>query len=95
MAPRIHANLVASPSFFGLRMLLLFLSIADLANALGPRPPNVLAVTWSAQAMRLLVAWGYWTDRQPGRVRIDSRSIAPGFSGVQCRSPDVCSAKDI
>jgi len=47
----------------GLWMLLLFLSIVELANVLGPPPPSVLAVTWSAQAMWLLVAWGYWVDR--------------------------------
>jgi hypothetical protein len=47
----------------GLWMLLLFLSIVELANVLGPPPPSVLAVTLSAQAMWLLVAWGYWVDR--------------------------------
>ena len=42
--------------------LLLFLAIVELANVFGPPPPSVLAVTWSAQAMWLLVAWGYWVD---------------------------------
>jgi hypothetical protein len=42
--------------------LLSFLSIVELANVLGPPPPNVPAVTWSAQALWLLVAWGYWVD---------------------------------
>ena len=39
-----------------------FLSIVELANVLGPPPPGVRAVTWSAQALWLLVAWGYWVD---------------------------------
>jgi hypothetical protein len=51
----------------GLWMLLLFLSIVELANVFGPPPPSVLAVAWSAQAMWLLVAWGYWVDRHRER----------------------------
>jgi len=47
----------------GLWALVLFLAIVELANVFGPPPPSVLAVTWSAQAMWLLVAWGYWVDR--------------------------------
>jgi hypothetical protein len=42
--------------------LLLFLSLVELANVLGPPPPGVRAVTWSAQALWLVVAWGYWVD---------------------------------
>ncbi len=33
------------------------------ANLFGPPPPSVSAVAWSAQAIWLLVAWGYWVDR--------------------------------
>jgi len=40
----------------GLWALLLFLAVVELANVFGPPPPGVLAVTWSAQAMWLLVA---------------------------------------
>ena len=47
----------------GLWMLLLFLALVELANVLGPPPPSVRAVAWSAQAMWLLVAWAYWVDR--------------------------------
>lgn len=47
----------------GLWMLLLSLAIVELANVLGPPPPSVVAVAWSAQAMWLLVAWAYWVDR--------------------------------
>lgn len=47
----------------GLWALLLFLAAVEVANVLGPPPPNVRDVAWSAQAMWLLVAWGYWVDR--------------------------------
>ena len=43
--------------------LIAFLLIVYLANLFGPPPPSVAAVAWSAQAMWLLVAWGYWIDR--------------------------------
>jgi hypothetical protein len=33
------------------------------ANFVSPPPPSVSAVAWSAQAMWLLVLWGYWVDR--------------------------------
>jgi hypothetical protein len=52
--------------------LVAFLLIIEIANLLGPPPPNVAAVAWSAQAVWLLVAWGYWIDRhrapRPARV---------------------------
>lgn len=40
-----------------------FLAAVQLANLLGPPPPSVAAVTWSAQAVWLLVAWAWWLDR--------------------------------
>jgi membrane-bound metal-dependent hydrolase YbcI (DUF457 family) len=40
-----------------------FLLTVYLASILGPPPPSIDAVTWSAQAMWLVVAWGYWVDR--------------------------------
>jgi hypothetical protein len=48
-----------------------FLLIINLANLLGPPPPSATAVAWTAQAVWLLVAWGYWIDRhrQPRPVR--------------------------
>lgn len=42
--------------------LVLFLSLVYLANVFGPPPPSVAAVAWAAQAIWLLVAWGYWID---------------------------------
>lgn len=46
-----------------------FLVVVYLANVFGPPPPSVAAVAWSAQAIWLLVAWGYWIDRHRASVR--------------------------
>ena len=43
--------------------LVVFLALIYLANIFGPPPPSVAAVAWAAQAIWLLVAWGYWIDR--------------------------------
>jgi len=40
-----------------------FLVIIYAANLAGPPPPSGVAAAWSALAMWLLVAWGYWIDR--------------------------------
>jgi hypothetical protein len=40
-----------------------FLVGVYLANLFGPPPPSAQAVAWTANAMWLLVAWGYWLDR--------------------------------
>lgn len=40
-----------------------FLLAIYAANLLGPPPPSGMAAAWSALAMWLLVAWGYWVDR--------------------------------
>jgi hypothetical protein len=47
-------------SFIG---LVVFLALVYIANVFGPPPPSIAAVAWSAQAIWLLVAWGYWIDR--------------------------------
>lgn len=51
----------------GFWALVAFLALVEVANVFGPPPPSVRAVAVSAQAMWLLVAWGYWVDkhRQP------------------------------
>lgn len=40
-----------------------FITIVYLATMFGPMPPDMSAVAWSAQAIWLLVIWGYWIDR--------------------------------
>jgi membrane-bound metal-dependent hydrolase YbcI (DUF457 family) len=47
----------------GFWLLVLFLLAVYAANLAGPPPPSVTAVAWSAQAMWILVAWGFWVDR--------------------------------
>jgi hypothetical protein len=46
----------------GLWCLAGFLVVVYIANSFGPPPPTVTAVAWSAQALWLLVIWGYWID---------------------------------
>ncbi|HEX5758929.1 MAG TPA: hypothetical protein VF121_07010 [Thermoanaerobaculia bacterium] len=40
-----------------------FLLVVYLANLFAPPPPSPAAIAWAAQAMWLLVAWGFWVDR--------------------------------
>ena len=47
----------------GLWSLVIFLVAVYLASVFGPPPPSAAAVAWSAQAMWLLVVWGYWVDQ--------------------------------
>jgi hypothetical protein len=47
----------------GFWALVSFLLLIYIANLLGPPPPSVAAVAWSAQAMWLIVFWGFWVDR--------------------------------
>lgn len=46
-----------------LALLIAFLLLTQMSNALGPPPPSVSAIAWVGQAQWLLVAWGYWVDR--------------------------------
>jgi hypothetical protein len=48
--------------------LVAFLVVIYAANLFGPPPPSGMAVAWSALAMWLLVAWGYWVDRHRAAV---------------------------
>jgi hypothetical protein len=47
----------------GFWSLVAFLVIIYIAATFGPPPPTPAAIAWSAQAMWLLVIWGYWVDR--------------------------------
>lgn len=47
----------------GFWALVLFMLAVYAANLLGPPPPSTTAVAWSAQSLWLLVAWGFWVDR--------------------------------
>ena len=47
----------------GLWSLVVFMLVVYVAASFGPPPPSSAAVAWSAQAMWLLVLWGYWVDR--------------------------------
>ncbi|HSG41081.1 MAG TPA: hypothetical protein VLE27_15695 [Thermoanaerobaculia bacterium] len=47
----------------GFWALVAFLLIVYFANFFSPPPPSVAAVAWTAQAVWLLVLWGYWVDR--------------------------------
>jgi hypothetical protein len=53
----------------GLWALAVFLPAVYLASVFSPPPATPAAVAWSAQAMWLLVFWGYWVDnhRTPRR----------------------------
>jgi hypothetical protein len=46
----------------GLWSLVAFFVAVYFASVFGPPPPSASAVAWSAQAMWLLVLWGYWVD---------------------------------
>jgi hypothetical protein len=47
-----------------------FLAVLYVANLFGPPPPSAMAVAWSAEAIWLLVAWGYWIDRHRSVRRV-------------------------
>jgi hypothetical protein len=47
----------------GLWCLVAFLIVVYLASVFGPPPPSAAAVAWSAEAMWVLVVWGFWVDK--------------------------------
>jgi hypothetical protein len=51
--------------------LVAFLVVIYIANIFGPPPPSGTAVAWTALAMWLLVAWGYWIDAHRRTNRMD------------------------
>lgn len=55
---------------YGFWALVAFLLIFYLASLFGPPPPSVPALAWGAEALWLIILWGYWLDRhrQPRAV---------------------------
>ena len=51
----------------GFWALVIFLLAVYLASLLGPPPPSEAAIAWSAQALWLIVAWGFWVDHHRGK----------------------------
>jgi hypothetical protein len=47
----------------GLWALVVFLVVVYAASTFGPPPSSARAVAWSAQAIWLIVIWGYWVDK--------------------------------
>ena len=58
-----HTRALDKIGVHGLWVLASFLLLIYAANLLGPPPPSVGAVAWSAQALWLVVAMGFWIDR--------------------------------
>jgi len=44
--------------------LILFFGVIHVMNLMGPPPPNVEAVAWSANLMWLFVAWAWWIEKE-------------------------------
>ncbi|HEX5473982.1 MAG TPA: hypothetical protein VFX12_04895 [Vicinamibacterales bacterium] len=47
----------------GFWVLVAFLAVVYAANLASPPPPSASAVAWAAEALWLIVAWGWWVDR--------------------------------
>lgn len=41
-----------------------FLLVVHIMNMLGPPPPNVMAVAWSANLMWLIILWAWWIEKK-------------------------------
>ena len=68
----------------GFWALVIFLALVEIANIFGPPPPSIGAVTVSAQALWLLVAWGYWVDRHREPA---ARDVRDANRGVRAAGP--------
>jgi membrane-bound metal-dependent hydrolase YbcI (DUF457 family) len=57
-----HTKPLNRQGSIGFWALTLFLLAVYAANLFGPPPPSPTAVAWSAQALWLIIAWGFWVD---------------------------------
>ncbi|MDH3274759.1 MAG: metal-dependent hydrolase [Gammaproteobacteria bacterium] len=58
-----HTRALDRIGSIGFWSLVAFLVVIYAGNLLGPPPPSATAVAWSAQALWLVIAWGFWVDR--------------------------------
>jgi membrane-bound metal-dependent hydrolase YbcI (DUF457 family) len=68
-----HTRALDRIGTYGLWGLVIFLVTIYAANLVGPPPPSVHFVAWSAQALWLVVACGFWIDRHRASS-VDDRS---------------------
>jgi len=54
------ADKIGKYAFIG---LIAFLALTSFANIVGPPPPDVNVLAWSAQLQWIIVAWAYWVDK--------------------------------
>ena len=57
-----HTKALNRQGSIGFWALVIFLLATYGATLLGPPPPSPIAVAWSAQALWLLIVWGFWID---------------------------------
>jgi hypothetical protein len=58
-----HTRAINRKGSIGLWALVSFLLLVYAASLFGPPPPSATAVAWSAQALWLVIIWGFWVDR--------------------------------
>jgi hypothetical protein len=57
---------------YGFWGLIVFLVIIYLSNILGPPPPSVESLPYVGFAQWILIAWGYWVDRNRENKRLSA-----------------------
>ena len=45
-------------------MLIIFFLVIQIMNIIGPPPPSIDAVAWSANAMWIFVLWAWWVEKK-------------------------------
>ncbi len=56
----------------GLWSLVIFFLVINVANLMGPPPPSVDAIVWSAMLQWLFVIWAFWIDRNRELVKVQT-----------------------